>query len=82
MLMGIQGANDFSREFYEFTMPAIDMFEGDDTNELIVKIDLPGYAKKDIKLSIDEDILRIRANRERMKSCIQVLFIINIDLDR
>jgi HSP20 family molecular chaperone IbpA len=35
------------------------MFEGDDTNELIVKIDLPGHAKKDIRLSIDEDILRI-----------------------
>ena len=41
------------------------MFEDDDTNDLIVKIDLPGYAKKDIRLSIDEDILRIRANRER-----------------
>jgi HSP20 family protein len=57
--------SDFSREFYEFTMPAIDMFEDDDTNKLIVKIDLPGYAKKDIRLSIDEDILRIRANREQ-----------------
>ena len=60
-----KGLSDFSREFYEFTMPAIDMFEDDDTNELIVKIDLPGYAKKDIRLSIDEDILRIRANRDR-----------------
>jgi HSP20 family protein len=57
--------SDFSRDFYEFTTPAIDMFEDDDTNELIVKIDLPGYAKKDIRLSIDEDVLRIRANRER-----------------
>ena len=37
MLMGIKGLSDFSREFYEFTIPAIDMFEGDDTNELIVK---------------------------------------------
>ena len=60
-----KGLSDVSREFYEFTMPAIDMFEGDDSNELIVKIDLPGYAKKDIRLSIDEDILRIKANRER-----------------
>jgi HSP20 family protein len=60
-----KGLSDFSREFYEFTMPAVDMFEGDDTNELIVKIDLPGHAKKDINLSIEEDILRIRANRER-----------------
>jgi HSP20 family molecular chaperone IbpA len=34
------------------------------TKEFIVKIDLPRYAKKDIGLSIDEVILRIRANRE------------------
>jgi HSP20 family protein len=56
--------SDFSREFYEFTMPAMDIYESEDGNELIVKIDLPGYAKKDIRLSIDEDILRIRAKRE------------------
>lgn len=60
-----KGLSDFSRELYEFSMPAIDMFEDDDTNELIVKIDLPGYAKEDIRLIIDEDILRIRAYRER-----------------
>jgi HSP20 family molecular chaperone IbpA len=53
MLTGNQGPSDFSREFYEFSMPAMDMCEDDDTNELIVKIDLPGYAKKDIRLSID-----------------------------
>jgi HSP20 family protein len=57
--------SNFLRELYEFSMPPIDLIEDDDTNELIVKIDLPGYAKKDIRLSIDEDILRIRANRER-----------------
>ena len=59
-----KGISDFSREFYEFTMPAMDIFENEDGNELVVKIDLPGFAKKDIKLSIDEDILRIRAKRE------------------
>ena len=53
---------NFSREFYEYITPAIDIFE--DENELIVKIDLPGYAKKDINLSIEEDILRIRAKKE------------------
>ena len=42
----------------------MDIYESEDGNELIVKIDLPGYAKKDIKLTIDEDILRIRAKRE------------------
>ena len=53
---------NYSREFYEYITPAIDIFEDD--NELVVKIDLPGYAKKDINLSIEEDILRIRAKKE------------------
>ena len=36
-----------SREFYEFVMPAIDIIE--EGNDLVVTIDLPGFAKKDIK---------------------------------
>ena len=50
-----------SREFYEFVMPAIDMHE--DENGLIVKIDLPGFKRDEIKISIEEDILSIRAKR-------------------
>ncbi len=50
-----------SREFYEFVMPAIDMYE--DENGLIVKIDLPGFKKDEIKISVEEDILSIRAKR-------------------
>jgi HSP20 family protein len=53
---------NFSREFYELTMPAIDMFE--DGNDLVIKIDLAGFAKKDINLSIEDDILHIRAKRD------------------
>ena len=45
-------------------MPAMDIFENEDGTELVVKIDLPGFAKEDIKLSIDEDVLRIRAKHE------------------
>jgi len=52
-----------SREFYEFVMPAIDMFE--DGNELVVAIDLPGFAKKDINLRINWNILSIIAKREQ-----------------
>jgi HSP20 family protein len=51
-----------SREFYEFVMPPIDMVE--DGNDLIVIIDLPGFAKKDIKLRIIENILSISADRK------------------
>ena len=52
-----------SREFYEFVMPAIDMFE--DGNDLVVAIDLPGFAKKDINLRISGKVLTITAKRER-----------------
>lgn len=51
-----------SRDFYEFVMPPIDMVE--DANELVVTIDLPGFAKKDIKLRVIGNILSISAKRE------------------
>ena len=52
-----------SREFYEFVMPAIDMFE--DGSDLVVAIDLPGFAKKDINLRITGNVLSISAKREQ-----------------
>jgi len=51
-----------SKELYEFLMPAIDIVE--DGNDLLILIDLPGFAKKDIKLRIVGDILSINAKRE------------------
>ena len=51
-----------SREFYEFILPPIDMFE--EGNELVIIIDLPGFSKKDIKLRIIENVLSINARRE------------------
>jgi HSP20 family molecular chaperone IbpA len=55
-----------SREFYEFVMPAIDMVE--DGNELVVVIDTPGFAKKDISLRITNNILSVNAKREQEDS--------------
>jgi HSP20 family molecular chaperone IbpA len=55
-----------SREFFEFVMPAIDMAE--DGNELVVVIDVPGFAKKDISLRISGNILSISAKREQEES--------------
>ena len=52
-----------SRGFFEFVMPAIDMVE--DVNDLILKIDLPGFTKENINLRIVENILSIHAKRER-----------------
>jgi HSP20 family protein len=52
-----------SREFYEFVMPALDMLEVG--NDLVVTIDLPGFAKKDINLRIVGNILSISAKRDQ-----------------
>jgi HSP20 family protein len=52
-----------SREFYEFIMPAIDIIE--EGNDLVVTIDLPGFAKKDINLRIIGNVLYITAKRDQ-----------------
>ena len=51
-----------SQEFYEFVLPPVDMrLEG---NNLIVTIDIPGFNKEDIKLSIHRNILSINAEKK------------------
>lgn len=50
-----------SREFYEFVLPPIDMHL--DNSNLIVTIDIPGFKKEDIKLSIHRNILSINAQK-------------------
>ena len=51
-----------SREFYEFVMPALDMYE--DGSDLVILIDLPGFSKQDISLRILDNILSINAKRQ------------------
>lgn len=51
-----------SREFYEFVLPPVDMYLDNDKLTLIV--DMPGFTKKDIKLSLDGNILSINASKE------------------
>ena len=51
-----------SREFYEFVLPPVDMYLEND--KLILLVDLPGFTKKDIKLSLEENILFIQASKE------------------
>jgi len=50
-----------SREFYEFVLPPVDIYE--DGTELVVIVDLPGFQKKDIHVNISKDILTLRAKR-------------------
>ncbi len=51
-----------SREFYEFVLPPVDMIEENDN--LIIKIDIPGFSKKEIKLSIHGNVLSINAKKD------------------
>lgn len=51
-----------SREFYEFVLPPIDMHLEEEKLTLVV--DIPGFDKKNIKLSLDENILSIQACKE------------------
>lgn len=51
-----------SREFYEFVLPPVDMIEVNDN--LIIKIDIPGFSKKEIKLSIHGNVLSINAKKD------------------
>jgi len=50
-----------SREFYEFVLPPVDMYLNEDN--LKVVIDIPGFIKKDIELSLCGDILSIKAQK-------------------
>ena len=51
-----------SQEFYEFVLPPVDMRLDDD--KLTLLIDIPGFEKKDIKLSLNGNVLSIKACKE------------------
>jgi len=51
-----------SREFYEFVLPPVDIYENG--TELVIIVDLPGFQKKDIQINISKDILTLRAKRD------------------
>ena len=51
-----------SREFYEFVLPPVDMHL--ENNILVLTIDIPGFKKEDIKLTIHGNILSIKAEKK------------------
>ena len=51
-----------SKEFYEFVLPPVDIYE--DGTELVIIVDLPGFQKKDIHVNVSKDILTLRAKRD------------------
>ena len=50
-----------SREFYEFVLPPVDMQI--ENGNLVVTVDIPGFKKDDIKLSIHGNVLSINAEK-------------------
>lgn len=50
-----------SREFYEFVLPPIDMYLNE--KNLKIVIDIPGFLKDDIKLTLCGDTLSVKAQK-------------------
>ena len=58
--------DDKSREFFEFVLPPIDLHEENDN--LIVTVDIPGFDKSDIKVSMNANVLSINAEKKDNKN--------------
>ena len=54
--------DDKSREFFEFVLPPIDLHEENDN--LIVTVDIPGFDKSYIKVSMNGNVLSINAEKK------------------
>ena len=58
--------DDKSREFFEFVLPPIDLHEENDN--LIVTVDIPGFVKNDINVSMNGNVLSINAEKKDNKN--------------
>ena len=58
--------DDKSREFFEFVLPPIDLHE--ENGNLIVTVDIPGFDKNDIKVSMNGNVLSINAEKKDDKN--------------
>ena len=58
--------DDKSREFFEFVLPPIDLHEENDN--LVVTVDIPGFVKNDIKVSMNGNVLSINAEKKDDKN--------------
>ena len=65
-----------SREFFEFVLPPVDMHLHED--KLTLLIDMPGFEKKDIKLSLDGNILSIQACKKYLRRKIIKSFVTSV----
>lgn len=55
----------FRTTMREFWMPALDVYEKD--GEMVIRVDLPGMEKKDVKVKVLENVLVIEGERKLEK---------------
>ena len=58
--------DDKSREFFEFVLPPIDLHEENDN--LVVTVDIPGFDKSDVNVSMNGNVLSINAEKKDNKN--------------
>jgi len=51
-----------SREFFEFVLPPIDLHQ--EGNNFIVTVDIPGFNKNDISITMNGNVLSIKAEKK------------------
>lgn len=51
-----------TRDFYGFVLPPVDMYRDED--QIRVYVDLPGFAKDQIRVKLEGNVLRVSARRE------------------
>jgi HSP20 family protein len=62
----IEEVEEMARSAFDTSLtPKIDMFE--EENELVIKAELPGIRKKDLDISLDGDVLTIKAEKKEEK---------------
>ncbi len=60
----IEEVEEMAREAFA---PSMDLEMYEEGNELVVKAELPGIARKDIDISVEDDILTIKAEKKEEK---------------
>ena len=62
----IEEVEEMARAAFDTRLtPKLDMFE--ENNELVIKAEMPGVRKKDLDISLDDDVLTIKAEKKEEK---------------
>ena len=62
----IEEVEEMARAAFDTRLtPKLDMFE--ENGELVIKAEMPGVRKKDLDISLEEDILKIKAEKKEEK---------------